>query len=564
MSLDLEKSIVPILEDINTSWWDQNFSLPAVSSVDPNQKIIVKNEGTWTVTVTWDSWEQIDWVASLQLLKDEETLCVMPNAWWTGRDVVSKSNYVSVVTDLSLSWNDTWPFCEEELRWENDTWSLNTPTNGIAQKVFRDVEINWLKKTETTIVENYEQNTLYVDIKFWDDSIGRRERYDLPYKTVAAAVADSSPNDMISMREGSYPQAFISTPHDLHVKTDPGVVSAIFWTIDWHEFSFIWDATIDVNENVWPAAFRFENWAKWDIKIKSALTGRQVVYNIASFVKLQVWDALDAIREVVRTEQAWETHFEFDRIVSANWGWAAAVTLTWWVLYATWDFVQTEWWNQFYAQDQNTKQYIEVKKSIKTNSASLIANFHYRNWASWAVTYQYGENNSYPIVNIDSQSVWAWWWVVHVQAWRTISTAPSNIDNQIWNCFAADNGSTMYLHSQYSESVNDICLYVEEQYAWQETNLHVLSWHFKSALQSVHMWSWIATALAKLKVYSWTVFESWNDSFVFDRWNGWITDRLIFAYDKVNTNSTDMLIGWTGINWWATLECWNYDDTAVF
>lgn len=202
MSLDVW--IDTIVQDIDTTGWDQSYTLPDVTTSDPKQKIVVKNEGTGIVTISWIWWQTIDWWATVELIKDEQSICLMPNSAGNWRDVISKSEYLEVVTTKSLDSNDLWFICDEELRGENDQWVtgdwLDTPTANIAQKVFRDVKISNFKKTDTTIVEDWVWNTVYVDPVYGNNWTGLRERHDKPFQTVNAGYAAAQPWDRIVVR----------------------------------------------------------------------------------------------------------------------------------------------------------------------------------------------------------------------------------------------------------------------------------------------------------------------------------------------------------------------------
>lgn len=169
--------------------------------------------------------------------------------WTTFKNVLVDENgeivvgaWLSTPTSTSVTGNTNGDVTSMSFRWENDTGALNTATSGVMQKVFRQQTVaSWLL-TDTVIVEEYVDNTLYVDLAYGNNTTGLRERADRPFATVAAAVTASSPWDTIVLRNGSYAFWALILPHSLNFQAESWANRASWelWVPAWATVSYNW------------------------------------------------------------------------------------------------------------------------------------------------------------------------------------------------------------------------------------------------------------------------------------------------------------------------------------
>jgi len=104
-----------------------------------------------------------------------------------GTDVIEICDISPEITaGESLATNTGGNFALMSLRGENDTGALDTETDNVAQKVFRQVSGD-CSKVDTVIVEDYHGHRTYVDNVFGSDDTGMVNRHDKPFETVDAA-----------------------------------------------------------------------------------------------------------------------------------------------------------------------------------------------------------------------------------------------------------------------------------------------------------------------------------------------------------------------------------------
>jgi len=132
----------------------------------------------------------------------------------------------------SLSGNSTGTFSEISFRGENDEpvsgSGLDTPVADFAQKVFVAIS-GGCKKVFNIIVEDWHQNTLYVDGTYGNDSTGLRERHDRPFKTVSSAYGASQSGDKIFVHTGVYTEPRITVAHDITFSMEGVTYNGDIW-----------------------------------------------------------------------------------------------------------------------------------------------------------------------------------------------------------------------------------------------------------------------------------------------------------------------------------------------
>lgn len=126
------------------------------------------------------------------------------------REVATANNFNN---DFSVPTNTVGDYARFELRGENDGTALDTPTLNRNQKVLITDANAANERFASVIVEDYVDNTLYVDLTYGDDALALRERADRPFLTLAAADAAAVDGDRIVLRPGSYPGRVWTTPN---------------------------------------------------------------------------------------------------------------------------------------------------------------------------------------------------------------------------------------------------------------------------------------------------------------------------------------------------------------
>jgi hypothetical protein len=534
---------------------------------------------------------------------------VLVNETW---EVVVWSWTSVSVTTPSVTWNTWWDFTSISMRWENDTGTLNTATTWVAQKVMQQTSVASWVATITTIVEEYVDNTLYVDLTYWNNATGLRERADRPFSTVAAAVTASISWDTIVLRNGSYAIGTITLPHSLNFQCDEWVsittISLIVWAFNVNRQWW----NILKSTNITP--FVLNTWANVSCRCNNIVmtstwvnfvwlnngnTGSQFYLEFntvdttacTTWWVVWMWDASWSTVIIKWKRRNWFTWFvvnaawatasnnkftwDIDHIESTtarelfrfNWNeWNNIINIKWKYLSFLWNIacVRTPFWAYW------NKIYFDFERSIFTNIAIRL----WWEWNEAFVSWKEAEAIQSPLYVVDSPgTINAVTWTSRTniitcdvqKVWQSLNTSDTN---WLWYwypnawCFAINMWWTLNIRCIEAYALKNEVIWVDSAWIVPHLNKSIINiygtkisrlwkdaWLWEDWV--IHIDSWSANHPDyEVNFYNWVVVENYWDNFIIWRtnWAPSTTQVKINKYDNVVTI-------WS---WWLWLQDCNY------